>query len=360
MTLTGAASEEQSSPDARGVSESVGESQPSPVETVEASLTGVPLPPMVPGLPVLGHALELAGDSRPFLIGLYRKFGPIFRLRVPNQTLTVLAGPEANQFFSQAGGEHFRSRELWQAFATELGSDHLMNAIDGPEHAWQRKVMKPGFARQTMLDRLPEVIRVVDQACAKLAIGREIAVLPFMQGVVTEQLGVVLTGRSPGEYMPDIRKMVRLALNTLVVRKWPRAVLWSPGYRRAKARVRELANGLIADHRALAPPARKADMIDDLMAAHQQRPDVYTENDLRVGVVGPYIAGLDTVANTCAFMLRALLSEPEVLRSVTEEVDTAMNAGPLTAEVLKQMHALHGAAMETLRLYPVAALSQRT
>jgi cytochrome P450 len=129
--------------------------------------------------------------------------------------------------------------------------------------------------------------------------------------------------------------------------------------------VRELAELVIAEHQTTSQqttqrPGRQRDMVDDLLAAHAERPDEYTERDLRVGVVGPYVAGLDTVANTCTFALYALLREPEALRRVVAEVDAAMADGPLTAEKLKTMPALQGAVMETLRLYPVAALSQRT
>lgn len=319
-----------------------------------------PLPPFAKGLPVLGSALELLRDCRPFLLANYRKHGPIFRLRAFHQVMTVIAGPDANQFYAQAGAEHLRSRELWQDFAAELGSDNLINAIDGASHAWQRKVMKSGFARDTLVRRLPEAAEVVNAAVRQLVPGTELVVLPFMQEVVTEQLGLVMTGRAPGPYVGDIRRMIRSALNVLVVRKWPRLLLLLPGYRKARRRVRELAELVIAEHRATLPPARPRDMVDDLLAAHTERPDEYTARDLRVGVVGPYVAGLDTVANTCTFALYALLQDPDALHRVRTEVDAAIASGPLTAEKLKTMPALQGAVMETLRLYPVAALSQRT
>lgn len=319
-----------------------------------------PLPPFASGLPIFGSAFELLGDCRPFLLENYRKLGPIFRLRAFHRVMTVMVGPEANQFFARAGTEYLRSRELWQDFAKELGSDNLINAIDGPSHAWQRKVMKPGFARETLVRRLDEAGAVVDAATRQLTPGTELSVLPFMQQVVTEQLGLVMTGRTPGPYVADIRRMIRTALNVLVVRKWPRLMLLLPGYRRARARVRELAESVIAEHQRVLPPKRPRDMVDDLLAAHAERPEEYTQNDLRVGVVGPYVAGLDTVANTCTFAISALLGAPDALSRVTQEVDAAFARGPLTAEVLKDMPALHGAVMETLRLYPVAALSQRT
>jgi cytochrome P450 len=178
-----------------------------------------------------------------------------------------------------------------------------------------------------------------------------------MQQLVTEQLGLLLTSRSPAPYVTDIRRMVRTGLNVLVVRQWPRMLLALPSYQRAKARVKKLAQAVIDAHRT---HSAAPDFINDLLAAHASDPQRFTENDLMVAVVGPYVAGLDTVANTCTFMLYALLCQPDVLTRVLAELDTVLGDASITAEHLKQLPALHGAAMETLRLYPVAPAMQRT
>ncbi|GCE22728.1 cytochrome P450 [Dictyobacter kobayashii] len=60
------------------------------------------------------------------------------------------------------------------------------------------------------------------------------------------------------------------------------------------------------------------------------------------------------MANTCSFMIYALLKNPAVLQRVLQEVDAVWSRRDFSWEALKQMPALHGAAMETLRLYPVA------
>ena len=48
----------------------------------------------------------------------------------------------------------------------------------------------------------------------------------------------------------------------------------------------------------------------DLMALHHVDPQFLPETDLMPAVLGPFIAGLDTVGSTCAFMLYALLKHP--------------------------------------------------
>ena len=73
------------------------------------------LPPLVPGLPLLGNALDLMGDPAPFLFKNYARFGPVFRVNAVHHRLLVVAGPEANLFFMRGAGAH--CLENRQAFA---------------------------------------------------------------------------------------------------------------------------------------------------------------------------------------------------------------------------------------------------
>ena len=60
--------------------------------TWKSVTSGLLKPPVVPGLPLLGSTLELNNDFMGFLVKNYKEFGSIFRVQVPNQNFTVLAG----------------------------------------------------------------------------------------------------------------------------------------------------------------------------------------------------------------------------------------------------------------------------
>ena len=78
-----------------------------------------------------------------------------------------------------------------------------------------------------------------------------------------------------------------------------------------------------------------------------------------IGVLGPYTAGLDTVASTCGFMLYALLKDPDLLERARAEADALFAAGVPGPEALRRADVLHRAAQETLRIYPIAPATQR-
>ena len=78
-------------------------------------------------------------------------------------------------------------------------------------------------------------------------------------------------------------------------------------------------------------------------------------------MTGPYVAGLDTVANTTSAIVYAVLKRPDVLQRIHQEVDALFARGPVNEdEFMKSLPVLNGAIMETMRLYPIAVAQIRT
>lgn len=325
-----------------------------------STVTDAPPPPLAPGLPLLGNAREMAGNPLPFLIDQYQRHGPIFRVRAAGRAFTVIAGPEANQLLAQADSNLLSSTEFWHDYSVEWRSPRLIGAQSGEDHGRMRRLHKPGMARGVILAQLPQMVAVVREGTCELRPGQRVAVLPLLQRIVSNQLGALMAGRQPGPYLDDVRRTVRYTLNALVLRQWPRAVLSSPAYRRSRTRVEELARAIIAERRAQPAPPAPRDLVDTMIAAHDEDPAWLSEDDLFVTVLGPFIAGLDTVANTSTFLVHALLNHPELYERAVAEADRVLGAGDLTAESLRSMEVFHGAAMEALRMYPVAGINQRT
>jgi cytochrome P450 len=181
--------------------------------------------------------------------------------------------------------------------------------------------------------------------------------------MVVEQLGLILTGSAPLEYVKDIRTTILYILNVLVTRQRPKFLLMRPEYKKARSKVYELGYKMAATAKARAGKIKEEEknLIDDIMAAHLTNPTLMPESDLIVSLTGPYVAGLDTVANTTSAIAYTILKYPEVKARVLKEVDELFAAGPLTEEaLLKRIPALNGAIMETMRLYPIAVAQMRT
>jgi cytochrome P450 len=102
-------------------------------------------------------------------------------------------------------------------------------------------------------------------------------------------------------------------------------------------------------------------MVDDIMEAHDRNPGLMPASDLVLQLTAPYVAGLDTVANTTSGVVYMVLKHPDVLKRVQAEVDALFAGGRQIEESeVKNLPVLNGAIMETMRLLPVAVAQMRT
>ena len=318
-------------------------------------------PPAARGLPLLGNALDLYQNAPRFLASLYLKLGPVFRIRLLRHRFTVLAGPDANLFAMRHGRKYLRSFEPWADFNAEFGVAQTMISADGESHLRFRKMERRGYSRtfaEQHLDRLFEIARA---EVALWTSKRSVPVGYALQQIVVEQLGRVAAGTSPRAYLDDLIFYVR---TLLAARFFKRPFLdRSRRFRRARARIDALYREILEKHteQGRNRTTDDPDLIDDLLAAHEADSQSLPEVDLKLSVLGPFIAGLDTVSAVCAFVLYSLLKHPDVLARVQPEID-ALFAGGRTpsAEDLRRLDVLQRVVMEALRLYPVAPFVFRT
>jgi cytochrome P450 len=321
-------------------------------------------PQRVRGIPVIGSALAMAKDPAKFFVDCYREYGPVFRIKILSNTYTVLAGAEAANFMgTRQGRDSLRSKEFWQGLVDEWGARRTLTGEDGEMHQKLRTVMRHGYSRESVRGRYNELVAITDSVIARdWPVGAMVPVLQAMQYIVTEQLGAMLTGTSPREYVTDIRTTILYILNVLVTRQRPRFFLRDPRYKRAKARVSDLGRRMIAEYYAgkdARDPARR-NLVDDIMEAHERDPDLMPESDLILSLTGPFVAGLDTVANTTSAFVYAVLKHPDVLERVRDEADALFAQGSIDEADLKRAPSIEAAVMETMRLYPIAVAQMRT
>lgn len=321
----------------------------------------LPTPPLAPGWPVLGNALAMQQDLVAFLVRQYQRLGPIFRVRALNQEFVVMAGPEANTFVTQAGADKFRSRELWHKFGGEFGAAQHMLAIDGPAHLQMRKLVKPAYSVSNLLSDIPLLVDIAQTVVRRFQVGQEVAGLTLFRLIVTEQLGRALANHAPGDALQDIITTIRIGLNVHVTKQMPAFMLKLPSYQRAKQRYLKMGREIVQEHRTTVRD--KKDLVDDILRGSRD-PDFQDslgeEGQIIFAALGPFVAGLDTVANECNFMLYELLNHPDILTQCAQEADQLFSGGLPTQEQIRTHGTLHAAMMETLRLHSIAPVVNRT
>src|SRR5262245_813164 len=310
-------------------------------------------PLLVPGLPLLGNALDLIGDPAPFLVKNYLRFGPVYRVNAAHHRLLVVAGPEANIFFMKgAGAQALENRRAFAVMKKELKGQNLIFALDGQRHREVRHLLRPAYSRE-MLDRnLPSIGEALEAVIRTFPVGQSIALRLLIQRLIAELLSRSILGRSPEKIFDDLvffqTNLIEAFLGNLTAWRVRR-----PRYRRAKAKLFEFARQILDEHRHTTAPQDER-TIADIVLAGTLGGEPLSENDLTAFTLGPILSGLDTTASTCSFLVYELLRQPELLAQIDAEIDETFSHGAPSAQDLRNMRTLRGAFLETLRLHPVA------
>lgn len=323
-----------------------------------------PIYPADPGLPLIGNTLEMARDPARFFLRMYRRHGPVYRVNVFGRKTIVIAGPEATAFVaSREGRAVLSSRAFWRDFIDEFGANTIINGEDGKTHLELRRMLSQGYSKRALDGNFATLFGIVDQHVAEeWPEGTEVNVLPAMQNLITEQLGQLLTGASPRAYIADIRTMVRFMLNVLVTRQRPGWYLKSPSYRAARRRAFALSEKMVADLEAQEADGTLPDnLLGHIYRFHKEGSPYFRTGDLPVSVLGPYIAGLDTEANTVAAAIYGICKHPEIKAAVQAEAD-ALFAKPVTEieeRDIRGLTLINACVREALRLWTIAVAQLR-
>ena len=305
--------------------------------------------PQVRSLPVIGNVLDLSKNTRAFFTEQYLNLGPVFRIKLLKHSYIVLAGAEANMFLQREGRLYFSSREYWAGFYRELGVTRHLTGMDGNDHIRMRQAKKHGYSRAVLEDNLEEAVAISRRYIAEWPLNAPQSGLDALRYMMTDQMGILMTGVSPRDYLDDFA----IFSNALLTARSTGWLIKTPRYRRARRRVEELYEKILAEHEG-PQHNRRPDLIDDMFALHRADPILLPEADFLISALGPYFGGLDTATGTCAFMLYVLLKYPDLQARMRAEADELFAEGTPTVDGLRHLDVTHRIAMETLRMYPVA------
>jgi cytochrome P450 len=315
--------------------------------------------PVAPGAPLVGSLGPMLRDPIAHLVKAYQARGQVYRLKVLNRQFVVMAGTEANQFMIRHEREFLQNGPIFGGFGAELGGELFLASADGDTHKQLRRIQTPSYSANHLETRVPEVIAGLRKRLGALKVGQRLDVQRLFQLLMAEQVGLLLHNDGElAQILDDLIRVFRTALSVTVMRQWPPALLRWPAYRRSRERILAHATKVATWHRDN-PSADRSDLVDDIIAA-VGRGDTIREENVRLLTLGPLFGGIDTASNTSAIALYNILARPEVRERVMAEVRTAFATSQTPGwDAFKDLTALRGAMMETLRMYPVAYLASR-
>ena len=332
------------------------------VAQLETDITSAKIP-AVKGIPFIGNTMEMAKDPAAFFVRAYKEYGPVYQVNVFGRKQYVIAGVEAAKLMStKKGRDGLRSKEFWDDFVEHFGASKSLTQIDGEEHRRLRAIMRAGFSREAANGQYHTLGRIIDESIARdWKAGTKPGVLEAYQYMIVQMIGELMSGEAPLEYVKDIRVNILFLLNILVARVQPKLFLKSPKFKKASKRVDELGQKTVDDFMRHAENGTLPNnLLGDIMRAHIDDPEFVQKRDLAMLLTGPYVAGLDTVANTLAGCTYGILKTPGVLERVQAEADALYEKDTITEADIRELTYIQGCIKEAMRIWPVAVAQMRT
>ena len=319
-----------------------------------------PTPPVVSGaLPGLGHALEFRDDRTALMRRGFEEHGNIFCIKLANQNVAVLIGPDNQKTFFMETDKALGIQEPYRFLRAMFGEVLFLAPHD--VYLDQRTVVMEAFRREKMLHYADVMQEVVQSWLDGLGQAGEIELVGEITRLVQEVAGNCFLGAEVHKqlgrefwnlYIDLAKGLDRLLPPNLPLPKFIRRD-------RAKAKLKAILQPVIAERRQ--NPERYDDFLQDLV--NKRYPDGrLAEEDLIVNLLlGLMFAGHETTAGQASWTIILLLQNPEYLRLVQQEIQQVASYGThIDPHRLLQLDHISWAVREVERMRPSADMLMRT
>lgn len=311
-------------------------------------------PPRVNEPPLIGSAVAFLRDPVRYMLRCYREYGPVYRIRLGTDLYTVIGGLEGSNWMTREGRAYVSSEGVWSSPSRLMGADPRANMtnVDGERHTQLRNLALPGMSKNAAVSALEKSVRFAESKVRQaLREARPIDAVDLAREMVFEQLGSSMAGAAPREMFGASYRVL-----TAIVRATRLPVLShlppNRSLRTAVAEVRALSADIVRR-----PPPHPPYLQAILRAVDE---GVFSPRDLPMLMLTPFIAGLDTFANTMAFVLYRLARHPDWQARLRDEVDRALDArGSWDGEALQACPELGYFVQEVMRLHPLSPAMMR-
>jgi cytochrome P450 len=325
------------------------------------------------GWPLVGNALQLEPRRLHLILeGWAKEFGSPYQLRLGTQRVLVIADNEVFSDVLRDRPETFRRFSPMAAVIDELGASGVFSA-EGERWRRQRKLVMHAMTPQVVQHFFPTLERATARLERRWRAAATTTGVPFNPARDLKRYALDITSalafgtdtssleRDDDPLQRDLEQFFGVVSRRTVAPFPYWRYLRLPQDRAADAmlaRVHAAGVGFIAlaRQRLAADPARAAqpeNMLEALVAARDAEGSGFTDDDVLGNVLTILAAGEDTTANTIAWLLIFLATNPEAAARVAAEADQhAADVRDFAA--LDHLDYLEAAAEEAMRLKPVA------
>lgn len=272
-----------------------------------------------PRMPPLGQTVRLLRDPNGFLVGAWRQYGDIFRIRIQVMgDVLVVADPSLTREILLGDQSLFLGGAANQLAEPMIGTRSLF-LTDGDDHVWQRRLMLPSFHARKLQSYAKQIEAIAAKRLAALPVERPAPTRPVMQAIAMDVILEIVFGVSgpAAERLRTALVAMRGPLGTIIMLPWMRRDLGAGSpwrvFLRRRASVDELIAAEIAARRAEPGLEERSDALSMLLLARDGEGNGLSDADIRDQLLTLVTAGYETTATGLAWAVERLSRHEDVL-----------------------------------------------
>lgn len=328
------------------------------------------------GIPFFGNALQVSASRIHLDLEQWaRQYGPLYKLKLANRRVLVVADHELFGAVMKDRPLGFRRTPMLGIISTELGLPQGLFSAEGDNWLRQRRMVMASFSPSHVRAYFPSLVKVMLRlrerwqaaAASKQTITLQadlmrftvdaISGLAFGKDINTLQAGDDVIQRHLDKLLPNVfkRAFAPIPIWRFYKRPIDRELEASVAVINTKLEefVAQARTRLRDEPLQSEQPPRN--LLEAMIIAADQPDSGLGDSQVVGNVLTMLLAGEDTTANTLAWMVHLLKLNPHTLRRLQEEVRTlAPDPTQFTMELMDSLPYLDACASETMRLKPVA------
>ena len=319
--------------------------------------------------PALLQTLSLVAQPIGFLDQCAQRYGDTFTTRVlgwQSPPVVFFGDPAAiAQIFTAPAGQ-FEFGKVTHVFRPLTG-DRSLIMLDGEQHQRQRQLLMPPLHGDRMRTYGQLICDLTRQVIAEWTLKQPVSIRETTAEISLQVILRVVFGMTPGPRYYQLKHLLKALLEAVTSPLYSSQFFfpilqqnlgrWSPwgAFLKQQYQIDQLIYAEIRQRRAQFDPTR-TDVLTLLLSANDEAGRGMTDEELRDQLMTLLLLGHETTASSLSWAFYWVHEQPTVLAQLRQELEP-LGSDP-DPDRLAQLPYLTAVCKESLRLYPIALISQ--
>ncbi|PCJ14081.1 MAG: cytochrome P450 [Gammaproteobacteria bacterium] len=307
------------------------------------------------GLPFIGHLYPFLTNFHEFITSNHQKFGPVFRLRIPQADSIMLLGTEANRLVLQNENKQFSNYLAYEKPSRGLMENALLQR-DFADHKYHRKILQSAFKRDALENHVALMNPIIREELKKWPTGQCTKMMLPIKNLLLHVAVEVFLGIKMGNEADQLSAAFRAFLKGLFDPLKRPEIPFMPFAKAVKGV--EVMSDFIFQHIDDKRNTKSQDIFSTLCHLKTEDGSQFSDEEIKDNMIFLLFAAHDTTTSVLCSTLHSLASNPHWQETIREEILSIGQEQPTTDDLMS-LTQTEWVLKEVMRLHPPLAVMAR-